>query len=99
MLVRRAIFSLLFFSPCQGLFINECATQPILSNPRNSFIAVRKPADYVFTGQAEEKAIRKSSVVIVKRIQRADYDRVNEVCKKTGETILVLQSGTRIPVS
>jgi len=74
MLVRCAIFLLLFFFPCQGLFISEGAAQPNLSNARNSFIAVRKPADYVFTGQAEERAIRKSSVVIVKSIQRADYE-------------------------
>ena len=74
MLVRCAIFLLLFFFPCQGLFISGCAAQPNLSNARNSFIAVRKRADYVFPGQTAEKAIRKSSVVIVKRIKRADYE-------------------------
>ena len=46
-----------------------------------------------------EQRLDRKRFVRTHRTAIVNIDRVNEVCKKTGETILVLQSGTRIPVS
>ena len=46
-----------------------------------------------------EQRLDRKRFVRTHRAAIVNIDRVNEVCKKTGETILVLQSGTRIPVS
>jgi len=46
-----------------------------------------------------EQRLDRKRFVRTHRAAIVNIDRVNEVCKKTGETILILQSGTRIPVS
>ena len=46
-----------------------------------------------------EQRLDRKRFVRTHRAAIVNIDRVNEVCKKTGETILVLRSGTRIPVS
>src|SRR5256884_2319859 len=46
-----------------------------------------------------EQRLNRKRFVRTHRAAIVNVDRVNKICKETGETVLILQSGTRIPVS
>lgn len=81
MLVRRAIFSLLFLAPCTELLIKESPAQPMLSNSEHIFTVLRNRND-ALPAQTSKNTIRKSAVAIVKQIQRADYEGDRTALKK-----------------